>query len=315
MKYGGIGDNTEGSAQQDSSLSGFSLNAETLVAAANDLAGLSSKSLAGFSVSSANNESFKSVTKLVLSGASSNNTLYGGSGNDTLSGNGGYDVLYGGGGNDLLRGGSGNDILYGQAGADTLFGGAGSDLLDGGDGIDTASYAGDYTGATVTLSNAAWQWVSFSAGYDKFVSVENVIGTSYADTLTGSAAANSLSGGSGNDTLTGGAGADTLTGGSGTDLFRYIARNEGRDTITDFTIGSDELGFNRAVFDAITASSFISGAGKIAATTASQRYLYDTTTRILRYDPDGSNAQAAVTVATLSGVNSLRSSDLQLFTA
>jgi Ca2+-binding RTX toxin-like protein len=72
---------------------------------------------------------------------------------------------------------------------------------------------------------------------------ENVIGSSFADTITGNSTNNSLNGGAGNDSLDGGAGNDiliggagndTLTGGAGADKFRFNFLSEKVDTIQDF---------------------------------------------------------------------------------
>ena len=62
------------------------------------------------------------------------------------------------------------------------------------------------------------------------------------DKLIGGTAGDFLFGGAGNDTLVGGAGDDTLTGGSNADQFR-LATNVGKDTIADFTQGTDKIGF------------------------------------------------------------------------
>jgi Ca2+-binding RTX toxin-like protein len=53
---------------------------------------------------------------------------------------------------------------------------------------------------------------------DRFVRVEALQGTRFADWLGGDAADNVLDGGKGADTLAGGAGADSLEGGAGNDL-------------------------------------------------------------------------------------------------
>jgi peptidoglycan/xylan/chitin deacetylase (PgdA/CDA1 family) len=146
--------------------------------------------------------------------------LMGGSGSDLLTGNGTSNALTGLGGNDTLSGGGGSD---------TLNGGAGDDRLDGGSGTDAVSYEGAGGSVTVSLAVTAAQSTG-GAGIDTLVSIENVIGSSFDDTLTGSAANNLLSGGDGADTVsyanatgavtvslafsggqaTGGAGTDTL---------------------------------------------------------------------------------------------------------
>ncbi len=144
--------------------------------------------------------------------------------NDTLTGDSGANALDGGAGNDLLDGGVGNDSLYGGAGNDTLIGGAGSDVLDGGAGTDTASYATSTAGVSVNLATAAVS--GGDAAGDTLISIENVTGSAFNDTLTGDSGANVLDGGAGNDLLNGGAGNDSLYGGAGNDTLIGGAGND-----------------------------------------------------------------------------------------
>ncbi|KQY26700.1 peroxidase family protein [Rhizobium sp. Root482] len=146
----------------------------------------------------------------------------GGSGNDTIRGDNlanvlsggtaGADMIRGGFGNDSISGGTGNDTLYGEAGDDVIDGGTGDDRIDGGNGNDTASYAGSTVAVNVSLAQTATTVAAAAqtnAGKDLFVSIENVIGSSQADTLTGNAENNRIDGGAGTDVMTGGAGDDT----------------------------------------------------------------------------------------------------------
>ncbi len=158
-----------------------------------------------------------------LSGGTYFDLLLGGAGNDTLDGGAGNDTLYGGDGDDLLLGdggainpgGSFNDLLYGGAGNDTLDGGQAADTLDGGDGVDTVSYTSSTAAVYVDLNlqDGATAQSGGGAGNhaagDVLVSIENVTGSAYNDTLIGDAGANVLIGGGGNDTLNGGDGVDT----------------------------------------------------------------------------------------------------------
>ncbi len=141
--------------------------------------------------------------------------IRGSSFSDTLEGNGGSNILIGNQGNDMLRGLSGNDALWGVSDTNTLDGGAGSDTLNGGTGTDTASYATSSVGVFAT------QKFSFlnngDAAGDSFVSIENMLGSSFNDLLGGTDLANNINGGAGNDWLFGFAGNDTLVGGSGND--------------------------------------------------------------------------------------------------
>ena len=183
--------------------------------------------------------------------------------NDALTGNAGNNIFIGGSGSDAINGGAGMDTssyakstgvtvnlnlgtaiekygtyttytdsltsienIIGSSFADTITGdslnntftgGAGNDTLDGGAGVDTASYSSSYQGVKVNLTTGS----ATGHGTDTLLNIENVIGSSYADTLTGNSGANSLLGGAGNDILTGGAGNDILNGGAGADWAYY----------------------------------------------------------------------------------------------
>lgn len=148
-----------------------------------------------------------------LTGTESADSIEGLGGNDTLTGLGGADTIFGGNDNDQIFGDAGNDSLLGDSGNDTIDGGTGNDLISGGTGTDTASFASVAAAVTVNLgANSAT-----GQGTDTLSSIENVIGSSQADSITGSNAANRLAGGDGNDSLFGGGGEDTLDGGLGND--------------------------------------------------------------------------------------------------
>ena len=120
---------------------------------------------------------------------------------------------------DTLKGNSGANRLTGADGSDTLMGRAGNDILDGGNGFDTASYAEASTGVTVDLSVTGPQ--STGEGADKLISIENLTGSAFADTLLGTAQWNVLTGGAGDDLLVGRGGGDRLEGGDGVDTASY----------------------------------------------------------------------------------------------
>lgn len=142
---------------------------------------------------------------------------------DTLIGNGVNNMLTGLGGNDCLLGNAGNDSLLGGNGNDTLNGGVGTDVLNGGLGSDTAAYnngpnyVGAVAGVNVNLNIGGFQNTG-GAGFDQLISIENLVGTNFNDTLTGNGGNNQLAGLAGNDVLTGNAGNDTLNGGLGNDF-------------------------------------------------------------------------------------------------
>jgi Ca2+-binding RTX toxin-like protein len=105
--------------------------------------------------------------------------------------------------------------LAGEDGSDTLIGGAGADALHGGGGVDAASYAGSSAGVAVNLLTGVTS--GGDAAGDTFTSIEDLIGSAHADTISANAEKNRLNGGLGNDTLAGDDGSDTLIGGAGAD--------------------------------------------------------------------------------------------------
>ena len=159
-------------------------------------------------------------------GTPANDTLDGGDGNDTLEGLDGYDALLGGNGNDILRGGDGVDYLDGGAGNDRLDGGFGPDQLVGGTGIDTAMYGTSDGAVVVSLETGRGR--AGTAWGDQLSGIENIVGSSFNDTLSGDDQANELNGGAGNDTLIGGLGNDT-----------YVT--DGGDTLTEAVDGGTDL--------------------------------------------------------------------------
>ncbi len=186
-----------------------------------------------------------------MNGLAGNDTLVGLAGNDVLNG----DAVLGPYGNDNLIGGAGNDTLNGRGGNDWLIGGTGNDVLNGGAGIDTADYSSrsihgiGYVGATAAVTvnlNLTGTQNTGGAGIDTLVSIENVSGTNFNDTLTGNGANNVLAGLGGNDTIFGGDGNDRLEGGAGNDTLDGWTGNDtinggdGNDTLLGYD-GKDIL--------------------------------------------------------------------------
>lgn len=221
-----------------------------------------------------------------ITGNSANNVIDGAAGPDSMSGGNGNDTYYVDDigdkvietNSDQLSGGVdsvhstlatytlANNVenLYinssttangiGNALDNILFAGAGDNLLDGRDGNDTVSFERAMAGITATLSTSAQQ-NTVGSGLDTFKGIENLTGSTYADTLTGNSGANVLNGGagddrlvggSGNDRLIGGEGTDTLTGGTGADTYAFDSLSQMgtgalRDVISGFKTTEGDL--------------------------------------------------------------------------
>jgi Ca2+-binding RTX toxin-like protein len=162
-----------------------------------------------------------------LTGSRQADTLEGSAGGDTLDGGAGDDVIRGMGGNDRLIGSGGNDTIYGGDGADTFIAGHGADAFYGDAGNDLLTYSRSAAGVVIDLTTGSGS--GGDAEGDTIVDINNVTGSSHADSLAGSVQADTLSGGAGNDTLTGQAGNDLLLGGWGNDL---LEGSEGNDMLS-----------------------------------------------------------------------------------
>jgi Ca2+-binding RTX toxin-like protein len=138
---------------------------------------------------------------------------------------------------DTLSGDSIGNVLTGLDGNDIIKGAGGADTLTGGNGTDTASFAGSAAGVTVDLRLTTAQVSAGDASGDVLSGFENLLGSSFDDTLTGDGGANVLDGAAGNDRLLGGDGVDTLIGGSGNDT---LWGENGDDWLTGGT-GADSL--------------------------------------------------------------------------
>jgi Ca2+-binding RTX toxin-like protein len=99
--------------------------------------------------------------------------------------------------------------------------------LNGGDGFDTASYLTAAAGLTVSLTTGTG---TGDAQGDTFISIENLTGSGFTDTLVGDGNANVLDGGGGVDTLQGLLGDDTYVVDNTADVILENA-NEGNDTV------------------------------------------------------------------------------------
>lgn len=243
---------------------------------------------------------------------------------------------------DVMRGDSGDNSFDGRQGQDRFDGGDGHDRLGfwsvarlGGHGvhIDTTVQGPQvlddgFGNAETVVSIEAFALSAlddrFRGGdYDDDVSADqgadSLEGGAGDDVLRGDGGADTIEGGLGRDWIEGGAGQDVLIGGEGADSLVFRSRGTAdADVVQDFVSGEDRLwlatGWRGLPATGINARHFLAGDGVDAAVTLVQRLLYDTATGILRYDPDGSGAQAAEVVAVLAGQATLTWHDFAILT-
>ncbi len=189
----------------------------------------------------------------IITGNGYSNILNGGLGGDNVAGGRGNDRVNGDAGNDILSGDSGDDILRGGAGNDRLIGGSGADQLYGDSGIDTVDYRASLAGVSVNLTTNATSGGDAQGDVIANLSIENIDGSDFDDSLTGSLVNNVLKGFAGNDTLQGGEGDDTLDGGEGIDTAVYSGNrsdyliDDVNKTITDINLANGNDGVDTYV--------------------------------------------------------------------
>src|SRR5436190_23298661 len=231
---------------------------------------------------------------------------------DTISGLGGRDHLYGGAGNDTLFGGDGDDAMHGDTVADIMFGGSGNDdyyVDDVNDVVSETTVPGVDDGGT---NDRVYSTVSYTLSpfLERLVLLEAAVAIS----ATGNAQVNSIVGNSNANIISGGGGKDWLTGGLGADTFVLGPANAANTvTITDFA-AEDKFGITASDYGLSQGSGLIdNGSGALvldptwfATVTGTQgtvaghgQFLYNTTTRSVMWDSDGSGAVAGIALATL----------------
>jgi Ca2+-binding RTX toxin-like protein len=234
----------------DNALVGVTANLANSAANTGDAAGDTYISIENLTGSDFSDSLTGDLQSNVLSGGLDDDFLDGGLSNDFLIGGAGADTLDGGSGNDWafyntalagltvdlsapsnntgdaegdsyisiehLRGSAFNDTLTGDSGNNFLRGGGGADVLNGGAGFDTADYFNSIVGLTADLGNPGNN--TGQAVNDSYISIENLRGSAFDDTLHGD---------DGSNLLDGQVGADVLDGGEGFDYAWYGTATEG----------------------------------------------------------------------------------------
>jgi Ca2+-binding RTX toxin-like protein len=204
-------------------------------------------------------------------------------------------------------------------------------IFTGPAGTDTAalsSIASANGGALLTaptnsdLVNKLFEIINAPPVINGTEAADTLNGSDGNDTIFGLAGNDTISGGTGNDTIYGGAGVDVLFGGAGADVFGFNNPNEGIDKINDFVVSEDRIAISRAGFggDSVFGSTSVAG-GVLdptrfflgtSATTASQRFIYNSNSGGLFFDADGSGSGAQVRIAQLVGNPALTSASFSV---
>ncbi|MBX3568367.1 MAG: hypothetical protein KF914_09935 [Rhizobiaceae bacterium] len=241
--------------------------------------------------------------------------LYGNTLAQEITGNAGKNIISDGGKGaaDVLKGLAGNDTYRVYNAGTVVVEGAGQGLKD------TVQAAVSYT----LKAGVEVEVLTTTSASGK--GALSLYGNEFGQTITGNKGANALRGYDGDDTINGGDGADKISGGLGNDT---LAGNAGADTYY-FSYALDEMtnvdtikGFSGIDLISLSSSIFSKAgpAGNLAASAfvanvdgkaadASDRIIYETDTGILRYDPDGTGAAAAITFAIMDGLPSMNAGD------
>ncbi len=280
----------------------------------------------------------------VIDTSSGDDSAAGGPGNDRITAQAGTNRLDGGPGADVLvsrgrgtdtlsLGGAGNDRLVASGSRTNMWGGPGNDVYDLRRGraetVELPGQGRDTIRAWVSARMAPNVEVLRLQGRRKL----RATGTSGRDVIIGNRGPNTIDGGPGRDRLIGGPGADTIilagfgyeiaTGGPGRDRFELRStpvtgpRGGGLERppvrtahrITDFRVGQDRLVLRaREVGPEVLAirgaPRIVSGPGA-APSEAAPTIAFDTRSKLVTYDSDGTGPKADIAVAVLPGVESL----------
>ncbi|PSF36662.1 hypothetical protein C7H19_13375 [Aphanothece hegewaldii CCALA 016] len=271
-----------------------------------------------------------------------NDSITTSAGNDYINSGAGNDGIDAGTGDDTVIGGEGNDYLTKDfsnltRAVNFSYTDPNSGKIQGIERLYLSTGAGDDTivSAAVGFSNysaneiysnegndsittsAGDDFISSGAGNDSITTGagdDDIYSGAGNDLIKTGAGNDGIIAGEGNDTLIGGLGNDKLTGNSGQDQFVFNTPTEGIDRIYDFSLIDDKIAVSRSGFSndliagaAITVAQFTIDS---VATTASQRFIYNSASGALFFDADGVGSTAAIQFATLDSGLALTNADI-----
>ncbi|MCL1467055.1 calcium-binding protein [Argonema galeatum] len=196
-----------------------------------------------------------------ISGGTGNDNILGGTEGDTIYGDAGDDKVAGDEGEDILRGGDGADEILGGDGQDFIVAESGYDTIDGGAGIDTVDYSIAPSGVLVNIDDLSYNnqanagefdlEVNFDIApgtgldgfgtVDKLISLGNIIGSAFNDTLIGNSPDNHIQAGAGDDLIISTEGKDIYDGQDGIDVISF--RRDASAVYVDLKEGFANDGF------------------------------------------------------------------------
>ncbi|AFL51458.1 serralysin [Sinorhizobium fredii] len=153
------------------------------------------------------------------------------------------------------------DTIRGSSTDEQFMGFGGRDYIDGRGGFDVIRFhrdadVGGSLGVTVNLATGVA--IDGFGKTDKFVNIEAIHSTKFADKLTGNAGNNSFRAEAGNDYIDGGLGADTMNGGSGNDTYVVNETGDVIDEAAQGGSGSDTV--RSSISFSLVASAKVVGA-------------------------------------------------------
>ena len=258
----------------------------------------------------------------LLNGNALDNVMLAQDGGATLNGLDGHDALYASTGNNTLNGGNGNDLHVSGSGIETMQGGMGDDMYRIGAGDIVVELAGQ--GNDVVFTGLASYTLTDHVEYGVLEGGTELIGNGLDNALLGDDGANTLSGMSGNDLIGGGAGSDMIQGGLGMDTIQtgadddtiiYDTIAELGDIILDFISGSDSFSFSRSGFGFSAGDTITLGDNFFIdqlPTGNGPAFIYDSISKALYFDSDGTGASPIQLVADIQDTGSLNAADIEL---
>ncbi len=136
---------------------------------------------------------------------------------------------------DRLFGNAENNVLTGLGGDDIFHGFGGSDIIDGGEGTDLVLFNQAVESIDADLAEG---FVIVGDDTTTLVTIENLNGGNFNDTIGGDNGDNRLDGRDGDDLIRGRQGDDTLVGGAGNDT---LDGNQGNDRLVVRSIDEAEV--------------------------------------------------------------------------